>query len=210
MVRSVFLRMVGGLAAVIFGLGLGSAASAQDAATPKAVVERFHFALIDGMKKGKELGFAGRHAKLEPVVREAFDAEAMARISTGAAWAKMSDAEHGEIVAAFITWTVASYAGNFAAYDGETFVTKGETPDDGKGNVLVNTQLNPKGMAPVLFNYRLHKVGAAWKIFDIYLDGAVSQLAMRRAEFAAVLAKGTAADLVAHMKRLTAEADKGV
>lgn len=209
MVRSVFLKAVGGLAAVIFSLGLGGVAFAQDATLATAVVERFHNSLIDGMKKGKELGFAGRRAKLEPVVKETFDAEAMARISTGSAWSKMSDAEHAEIVAAFTTWTVAGYAGNFAAYDGETFVTKGETPDDGKGNILVNTQLNPKGMAPVLFNYRLHKVGAIWKIFDIYLDGAVSQLAMRRAEFAAVLAKGTAADLVAHMKRLTTEADKG-
>lgn len=182
----------------------------QEVSSPTAAVERFHGALIDNMKKGKALGFAGRRAKLEPVVKDTFDTEAMARISTGAGWQKMSEAEHTEIVSAFTAWTIASYAGNFAAWDGENFVTKDQTPDDGKGNVLVNTQLNPKGQPPVLFNYRLHKVGAVWKIFDIYLDGAVSQLAMRRAEFAAVLAKGTPADLVAHMQQLTKDADKGV
>jgi phospholipid transport system substrate-binding protein len=62
----------------------------------------------------------------------------------------------------------------------------------------------------VLFNYRLHKVDNAWKIFDIYLDGAISQLAMRRAEFAAVLARGTSAELIAHMKKLTQDDEKGV
>ena len=198
------------LGLVASGLTAPSIAQAQDAASPTAVVERFHAALIDGMKRGKELGFAGRRAMLDPVVKQSFDTEAMARISTGAAWAKMSDADHTDIVAAFSDWTVASYAGNFSSYDGETFVTKDQTPDDGKGNVLVNTRLNAKGIPPVLFNYRLHKIGNNWKIFDIYLDGAVSQLAMHRAEFATVLGVGKPADLVAHMKRLAKEADKGV
>jgi phospholipid transport system substrate-binding protein len=134
----------------------------------------------------------------------------MVRISTGAAWRKMSEAEQSAVLAAFSDWTVANYAGNFGAWDGENFETKSQSPDDGKGNAMVNTQLNVKGMPPVLFNYRLHKADNVWKIFDIYLDGAISQLAMRRAEFAAVLARGTSAELIAHMKKLTKDAEKGV
>jgi phospholipid transport system substrate-binding protein len=200
-----FVLIAGGLGAAVAG---PSAVRAQDA-SPTAVIERFHATLIDAMKKGKELGFEGRRAMLEPVVKDTFDLESMARISTGGAWAKMSDADHAGIIAAFTDWTIASYAGNFNAYDGETFVTKDQTPEDSKGNVLVNTRLNPKGMPPVLFNYRMQKVGTAWKVYDIYLDGAVSQLAMHRAEFATVLGLGKPADLIAHMKKLTKDAEKG-
>ena len=189
---------------------LGSSpARAEDSASPASAVERFHGTLVDNMKQGKSLGFAGRKAKLDLVVKATFDLTAMARISTGGGWQKMSEAEHAAVIAAFADWTIANYAGNFSEWDGEAFVTKDQSPDDGKGNVMVNTQLNAKGIPPVLFNYRLHKADNAWKIFDIYLDGAISQLAMRRAEFAAVLARGTSADLVSHMNQLAKDAEKG-
>ncbi len=204
MFRSLFMKLwLLGLVAVTFS----SAVMAQDAG-PTAAVERFHTTLIANMKNGKALGFDGRNAKLSPVVKDTFDIPAMARISTGSAWAKMPPAEQMQISDAFAAWTVASYAGNFNAWDGESFVTKDQSADDGKGNVVVNTQLNLKAAKPVVFTYRLHKVDGAWKIFDIYLDGAISQLAMRRSEFAAVLAKGAAADLIAHMNRLAGEAKK--
>jgi phospholipid transport system substrate-binding protein len=186
-----------------------SGAGAQDAASATAVVERFHGALIDNMKNGKTLGFEGRRAKLDPIAKETFDMTSMARISTGGSWQKMSEAERNDVVAAFTDWTIASYAGNFSAWDGETFVTKDQSKADGKGNIMVNTKLNPKGIPSVAFNYRLHQVDGKWKVFDIYLDGAISQLAMRRAEFAAVLARGSAAELVSHMHKLTADAQKG-
>jgi phospholipid transport system substrate-binding protein len=207
MFRGLFPRLwLLGLVAVLAGTTLSSA-QAQDA-SPTAVVERFHNTLIANMKDGKTLGFGGRHAKLAPVVKDAFDIHTMARISTGSAWAKIPPAEQTAIAEAFAHWTVASYAGNFSAWDGEAFVTKDQSADDGKGNVVVNTQLNLKSDKPVLFTYRLHKADCVWKIFDIYLDGAISQLAMRRGEFAAVLGKGTPADLIAHMNKLAVDANK--
>lgn len=197
------------MAAALLGLGLSFALAAAEPASPIAVIERFHAGLVDNMKNGKALGFDGRRAKLDLLVKETFDIAAMARISTGAAWQKMSEPEHAEIIATFASWTAANYAGSFNAFGGERFVTKDQSPDDGKGNVLVNTSLHPNGIPPVQFNYRLHRVDGAWKVFDIYLDGAVSQLAVRRGEFAAVLARGSTAELIAHMNKLAADARKG-
>jgi phospholipid transport system substrate-binding protein len=182
--------------------------SADDKA-PTAAVEKFHDTLIENMKNGKALGFDGRAAKLQPVVDEVFDIPAMARISSGGGWAKMTPAVQADVIAAFSAFTIASYAGNFASWDGESFVTKEQGAADKRGNVLIDTRLNAKGIPPVQFNYRLHQVDGVWKVFDIYLEGAISQLAMRRAEFAAVLARGTPADLVTHMKKLAVDARKG-
>ena len=132
----------------------------------------------------------------------------MARVSTGVAWQKMSEEDRARIVAAFTDWTVASYASNFKEWDGDAFKTKGEKAD-AKGNVVVETALVPKGDPAVTFNYRLRKSDdGSWRIVDIYLEGAISQIAMHRGEFAAALSQGGVDNLVKHMKDLTAQALK--
>ena len=170
-----------------------------------AGVERFHTTLLENMKA--KAPFAARRDKLAPVVKDVFDLPVMARLSTGASWAKMSDADHDKITEAFGDWTIATYAAQFKEWDGESFVTK-DTTDDGKGNVVVNTRLTQKDGAPVIFNYRMRKSGDAWKVVDIYLEGAISQLALRRGEFGAVIARGGVDELVKHMRDLTAQAEK--
>ena len=187
---------------------LASDAAAQAspaAAAATAGVERFHATLLENMKA--KAPFAARRDKLAPVVRDVFDLPVMARLSTGAGWAKMSDADHDKITEAFGDWTIATYAAQFKEWDGEGFVTK-DTTDDGKGNVVVNTRLTQKEGAPVIFNYRMRKSGEAWKVVDIYLEGAISQLALRRGEFGAVIARGGVDELVKHMRDLTAQAEK--
>ncbi len=206
MPRSLFMKLC--LLGFIACLTLPFTVAQADDKAPTAAVEKFHNTLIDNMKNGKALGFEGRKAKLLPVVNAVFDMQAMARISSGGGWAKMPEADQAAVIAAFTDFTVANYAANFDAYDGEAFVTKDQTAADAKGNLLVNTKLALKGMPPVLFNYRIHDVGGSWKIFDIYLEGAISQLAMRRAEFSVVLARGGATELIAHLKKLAAEAKK--
>jgi phospholipid transport system substrate-binding protein len=185
------------------------AGAAADRAGPAAVVEKLHAGLLSNMKEGKALGFMGRAKRLEPIVREVFDLETMTRVSTGAAWRKLADAEKVTLVEAFGAWTVANYASQFKDWGGEQFVTGTQTAPD-KGNVVVNTQIQPKNQAPTALNYRLRQQPSdngdgSWRIIDIYLDGAVSQLAMRRGEFAAVLAKGGVDELLRHLNRLIAK-----
>ena len=167
--------------------------------SPTAVVEKLHGALLQSMKGGTKMGFAGRKALLDPVVREAYDLPAMARVATGSVWAKLSDDEKKAVADAFTDWTVATYASQFKAFDGETFITKREV-DAARGRKSVETTLNPKGEEPVVLNYQLREDGGAWKIIDVYLDGSVSQLAIRRNEFAGVLGKGGVPALIESMK----------
>jgi phospholipid transport system substrate-binding protein len=189
----------------LVGLGTPASAASDGAATAAPAVERFHTALLDNMK-GKA-AFSARRDKLTPVVKDSFDLPVMARLSTGAAWQKMSEADHDKIVSAFTDWTIATYAAQFKEWDGESFVTKDVT-DDGKGNVVVNTRLVQKSGSQVIFNYRMRKSGDAWKVVDIYLEGAISQLALRRGEFGAVIARGGVDMLVKHMQDLTVQAEK--
>ncbi len=97
----------------------------------------------------------------------------MARVATGSAWTKMSDEEKTAVADAFTDWTVATYANQFRAFEGETFTTKREV-DAARGRKSVETTLNPKGDEPVVLNYQLREDGGQWKIIDVYLDGSVS------------------------------------
>jgi phospholipid transport system substrate-binding protein len=50
---------------------------------------------------------------------------------------------------------------------------------------------------PIAINYRMRENGDGWRIIDVYLNGTVSELALRRSEYAAVLQRDGFAKLVA-------------
>ena len=131
-------------------------AAAEPAGPATPVVEKLHGALLQAMKGGAKMGFAGRKALLDPVVREAYDLPAMARVATGAAWQKFSEDERQQVAEAFSDWTVATYAAQFKSFDGESFVTKGETETQ-RGRHAVDTQLVVKGDDPTDLNYQLRE-----------------------------------------------------
>src|SRR5687768_3266359 len=127
----------------LFGLlgttGAG-AAVVMDRPEPVKKVEKLHTALLDNMKAGAAQGFEARVKQLEPVVHEVFHLETMTRVSVGPAWQKMSDDDKKQLVDAFGKWTIANYASQFKAWDGEAFVVKNHT-DPEKGDTVVNTEI---------------------------------------------------------------------
>jgi len=183
--------------------------AAPDAAsTPTQVVERLHGALLGAMKDGSKLGFEGRRTSLDPVVRETFDLKTMARVATGPGWSKLSPTDQERVVDTFAKFSVANYASQFKSFGGEKFVTKGEAEGQ-RGRKAVNTSLVvPGAEEPVELNYQLRQDGGAWKIIDVYLDGSVSQLALRRNEFAATLEAGGVENLIAQMEKTIAQLAK--
>ena len=52
---------------------------------------------------------------------------------------------------------------------------------------MVKSRIIKANGEPVKVDYMMHRSGAGWLISDIYLDGAISAVAIRRSEFAAIL-----------------------
>ena len=67
-------------------------------------------------------------------------------------------------------------------------------------DLIVHSQLQPANGDPVTFNYLMRNVGGDWKAEDVYLDGTISQLAVRRSEFTAILASEGADGLLTKLK----------
>jgi phospholipid transport system substrate-binding protein len=52
---------------------------------------------------------------------------------------------------------------------------------------MVRSQIIKANGEPVNVDYMMRRTGDTWLISDIYLDGAISEVATRRSEFAAIL-----------------------
>jgi phospholipid transport system substrate-binding protein len=183
----------------------GAAAWAQGAPDPAVQrIDAFYMALTGVMANGAQLGLKGRYDRLAPAIRQTFDIPAMARLSVGPAWSMMTEADQKAVTDAFERMTIANYAKNFASASGDHFTVQPMAQSRG-GDKIVESALSGPGHAPVAFNYRMHETGNDWKVVDIYLNGFVSQLAVRRSDFAATVASSGAAGLV---KKIDALSDR--
>ena len=165
--------------------GASLAAPAEDA---NQVINALHDSLLDVMRNATELGYEGRFEKLEPVVPRVFDIDFMARKSVGRYWKQASIEDQQRFLSAFKRFMVANYAGQFDAFSGQSFEIVG-TESARMDTVLVRCMLIDPTDENIELNYRLRSVGNTWKVIDIYLDGTVSELALRRSEFSSIVKK---------------------
>jgi phospholipid transport system substrate-binding protein len=163
-----------------------SAAPTPDADSAAPVIDKFHATLLDVMKEAKTLGYDGRYERLFPVIRELFDLPFMAEKSVGRHWKSAGEKNQKALVSTFSRFTAANFAGRFDGYSGQSFRTLGVEPAT-YGTVLVHTRLDEPNDEGVALDYRLRMVDGQWRIIDIYLNGTVSELALRRSEYSALI-----------------------
>jgi phospholipid transport system substrate-binding protein len=167
-------------------------------------ITSLYSSLLDTMKQARQLGVKGRFQKLSPVLAKTYDLASMSRIAVGPSWSTLTPQQQAGITNAFTRMTIATYASRFDGFSGEQFQIL-ETIDRPNGDKIVKTQIVKSDGGTVPLNYLVRKSGADWKIIDIYLDGTISELANRRAEFGAILKSGGPDALVSS---LTKQGDK--
>jgi phospholipid transport system substrate-binding protein len=173
-------------------------AESADPAVSRITV--FYGTLLDTMKQAKQLGVKGRFDKLSPVLAKTYDLPVMSKLAVGPAWAALTPQQQAAITNAFTRMTVATYASRFDGFSGEQFQIL-ETSDRPNGDKIIKTQIIKSDGSAVPLNYLMRKSGADWKIVDIYLDGTISELANRRAEFGAILKSGGPDALVVSLNK---------
>lgn len=177
-------------------------AEASAAPNPEDTVRGFYTALLDVMQRGPDLGQKGRYDALVPAIHRSFDLATMARLAVGPTWTKLSPTQQNGVIAAFARYTTATYADRFNAYSGEQLqVTGAETA--ASGTVVRSRVVKSNGEA-VRIDYLMHQSGNDWQIADVYLVGAVSELATLRAQFSSVLARDGVDGLVEMLNRKAA------
>ena len=178
-----------------------SFAAAQSTGDPKAIVQAFYDTLEETMKQGEELGFDGRYKKLDPVIHQTFDVPVMAKIAIGTEWTVFTADEKTRMLDAFGRYMVTTYAARFKSYKGQKFEV-GEVKQPAENRTLVETKLIRSNGDPVALNYLFRPdVDGTWKIIDIYLSGAISEMARMRSDFSATVTSGGANALIAALEK---------
>jgi phospholipid transport system substrate-binding protein len=187
--------------AVAAGLALAMLSYPVNAAPASGgdAVQGLYDALLSTMKNGRTLGQSGRFTQLEPVIRRTFDIPAMARLSVGSSWASLSEAQHRQLTESFGRYISAIYADRFDSYAGQKLEVTGEQPNP--AGVMVRSQILKANGEPVKVDYMMRRNGEGWLISDVYLDGAISEVATRRSEFAAILKTDGVDGLIAALNR---------
>jgi len=186
----------------------GAAAAQQDglsqAAPPAAVVKAVDEALIGAMREADALGFQDRYDRLAPVLEAAFHFPVMARGAAGRHWSALQSDEKERLAEAFARMSVATYAARFDGYDGERFEV-GEVVEQPRGRVLVRNRLITGAGEAVSIDYLLGEFDGEWRIVDVFLDGAISEIATKRSEYGSILKRDGVDGLLARITEKTAE-----
>lgn len=181
--------------ALLMGVLLAPLTSAADEASAK--VDILHAALLDTMKGGAQLGFAGRRDQLAPVLASTFDFNTISRLVTGRHWGEMNEAQRESFVEVFSALSAATYAENFDSFGGERFETR-SSRSKGKAEIVRTVIIASDGDETSL-DYLLTRERGEWRIVNVVADG-VSDISLKRSEYATVIGQEGIDGLIAKLK----------
>jgi phospholipid transport system substrate-binding protein len=123
----------------------------------------------------------------------------MKRLAVGLSWAGLTEGQREQVTESFGRYISSIYADRFDSYAGQRMEVTGEQP--APSGVTVKSQIIKANGEPVKVDYMMRRSGDNWLISDIYLDGAISEVATRRSEFAAILKTDGIDGLIAALNR---------
>jgi len=186
------------IAAVVVSGSLSSWAQAPNPAVLK--IETYYQQLMPTIKQAGRLSVRERDTRFTPVITAIFDLPTMTRLAVGPAWKSFSAEQQAAVQDAFARFIVADYASQIKDYSGESFVVDPQTtPETRGGGEIVKTKLLQPSGRSVSINYLVRRE----RVIDIYLNGTISDLAMRRDEFASIIASGGADVLIKRLRDRT-------
>ena len=195
-----------------FALGVAVAAAAPLAnavaadADAVAPIQALNQGLLTAMRAGRQSPFAQRYAALAPVIERAFDLPAILRASVGLRWASMPPADQQRLLDAFRKFTVSSYVANFDNFGGEKIEISPESRTIGADQIVGTRIVSGGDTTPI--DYVMHKGPEGWRATDVLLNGSISQVAVNRSDWRALLASG-AGPLIDSLQRRTATLSGG-
>ena len=188
----------------------------QGQAEAAAAVNAYQAVLLTVMKDAKRLGYDGRYRAFDPVVRRVFDMAVLAQGAVGRqAWGGFSEPQKAKVTEAFTKYSVAQHASRFDGFDNERFEPVG-VEDIGRGGYLLVKTVIVTKEERISLDYLMQlrdaaaapgkkAAGKEWRIVDVFAKG-ISEIATRRADFAATLKAGGADALAAELEKKAAAA----
>ena len=167
-------------------------ATVQIKATVDQVIQILTDAQLQGESKKQE-----RRQRLREAIFVRFDFQEMAQRSLGAHWQRRTPEEQAEFIKVFSDLLEQTYVDKIESYNNEKFIYLNERIDEPYAEVGSKIQTS-KG-EEFTINYKLHRVGADWRVYDVVVEN-VSLVNNYRSQFNRILTGSTYDELISKIK----------
>src|SRR5256886_8432814 len=147
----------------------------------------------------KEVRTGERRATLRGIANEAFDFEEMTKRALARHWHGGPPAAQKEFVQLFADLMERSYVSKLELYAGEKIRYTGESVEGEGEQATVRTKIVTKQGTDIPVDYRMHRRGDRWLVYDVVIEG-ISLVSNYRSQFNTIIRTSTNQDLVARMK----------
>jgi phospholipid transport system substrate-binding protein len=162
--------------------------------------------LLDDAELKKEARARDRRVAVRKIANDIFDFGETARRSLGRHWQTRTPAERDEFVNLFSDLLERSYISKVELYGGEKISYVGDSIEGDQAKV--HTKLTTKGGSDIPIEYRMHRKGDRWLVYDVIIEG-VSLVANYRTQFNKIIQTSSYQELVRKMKTKQEELASG-
>jgi len=187
---------------------LVTAAAASATVAPREVVQSAVARVVQviedaqpvkpGVQQAGKPGSDKVRTEIRRIATELFDFEEISRRALSRHWAGRSPAEQAEFIALFTDLLERAYVGRIEAYSGEKIAYTGEMVDG--DYATVRSRILTRRRTETALDYRMHKIGGRWKVYDVLIDG-VSFVSTYRSEFNRIIQSYSWDELIERLRK---------
>ena len=153
---------------------------------------------LDDAELRQDAHAAERRVVIRRIAYDTFDFREISQRSLARHWQARTPAEREEFAQLFADLLERSYIGKIEMYSGgERIQYVGEAVDGEQA--VVRTKIVTRQGIEVPVDYRMHRIGDRWLVYDVALEG-VSLVANYRAQFSKIIQTSSYGDLVAKLR----------
>ena len=137
------------------------------------------------------------------VINRTYDAEKMLKMIIGAAWKNQDNEKKKELIEVFKKYISKNYLNRFSKIQDVSFSNE-KKEKISSDFFLVRSNLIIK-QEKISIDYLLHLKDNTWKIFDVLLDGSVSEIATKKSEFRIYIKEKKIDELIKALKKFNGQ-----
>ena len=137
------------------------------------------------------------------VINRTYDTEKMLKMIIGAAWKNQDNEKKKELIVVFKKYISKNYLNRFSRIQEVSFSNE-KKEKISSDFFLVRSNLIIK-QEKISIDYLLHLKDNTWKIFDVLLDGSVSEIATKKSEFRIYIKEKKIDELIEALKKFNSQ-----
>jgi len=167
-------QLIAALAAGAAALSFGLSARAADNSAPDLLIRQLSLDVLETVKSDKAIQ-GGDVKKINALVNEKImphvDFQRITATAVGRFWRQATPEQQQRLIDEFKVLLVRTYSGALTQIKDQAIAMKPLRAAAEDTEVVVRTEIRGRGADPIQLDYRLEKVGAIWRIYDVNVLG---------------------------------------